>query len=66
MARLCFEHSEKYGFVKWMIVLDNATLASAPFFRQNLPKQNGNDLASRPLHTCFSPQSQSAARSSGL
>ncbi|KZP28709.1 hypothetical protein FIBSPDRAFT_699592, partial [Athelia psychrophila] len=41
-ARGCFEHSEKYGFFKWLIVLDNATSESVSFLRQNLPQQNAN------------------------
>ncbi|KZP05320.1 hypothetical protein FIBSPDRAFT_1054157 [Athelia psychrophila] len=41
-ARDCFEHSEKYGFVKWLIIIDSATSETVAFLRQNLPRQNGN------------------------
>ncbi|KZP24461.1 TPR-like protein [Athelia psychrophila] len=41
-ARHCFEHSEKYGFVKWLILFDNATSQTVAFLRQHLPRQNSN------------------------
>ncbi|KZP13699.1 hypothetical protein FIBSPDRAFT_834779, partial [Athelia psychrophila] len=41
-ARDCFEHSEKYGFVKWLIIFDDATSETVSFLRQNLPRQNAN------------------------
>ncbi|KZP17594.1 TPR-like protein [Athelia psychrophila] len=41
-ARDCFEHSERYGFVKWLIILDSATSETVAFLRQNLPRQNAN------------------------
>ncbi|KZP30644.1 hypothetical protein FIBSPDRAFT_1038257 [Athelia psychrophila] len=48
-ARLCFEHSEKCGFLKFLIILDNATLSSVLFLLQNPPRQNVNinDLVCR-------------------
>ncbi|KZP17458.1 TPR-like protein, partial [Athelia psychrophila] len=41
-ARDCFEHSEKYGFAKWLIILDSATSETVALLRQNLPRQNAN------------------------
>ncbi|KZP18201.1 hypothetical protein FIBSPDRAFT_676874, partial [Athelia psychrophila] len=41
-ARDCFEHSDKYGFVKWLIIFDNVTSKTVAFLRQNLPRQNAN------------------------
>ncbi|KZP33495.1 TPR-like protein [Athelia psychrophila] len=41
-ARDCFEHSQKYGFVKWLIIFDDAAEATVPFLRENLPQQNAN------------------------
>ncbi|KZP24368.1 TPR-like protein [Athelia psychrophila] len=41
-ARGCFEHSQKYGFIKWLIILDDATAKTVSFLRQNLPRQNAN------------------------
>ncbi|KZP08930.1 hypothetical protein FIBSPDRAFT_250985 [Athelia psychrophila] len=41
-ARDCFEHSEKYGFVKWLIIFDDATSETVSFLRENLPRQNAN------------------------
>ncbi|KAF7970264.1 hypothetical protein HWV62_24530 [Athelia sp. TMB] len=40
-ARLCLEHPQEYGFRRWLIILDNATIESLPFLRENLPRQNG-------------------------
>ncbi|KZP17605.1 TPR-like protein [Athelia psychrophila] len=41
-ARHCFEHPEKYGFVQWLIIFDNATSETVSFLRQHLPRQNAN------------------------
>ncbi|KZP13531.1 hypothetical protein FIBSPDRAFT_1049344 [Athelia psychrophila] len=41
-ARHCFENSEEYGFVKWLISFDNATSETVAFLRQHLPRQNAN------------------------
>ncbi|KZP17599.1 TPR-like protein [Athelia psychrophila] len=41
-ARHCFEHSEKYGFVQWLIIFDNATSETVAFLRLHLPRQNAN------------------------
>ncbi|KZP19324.1 TPR-like protein [Athelia psychrophila] len=41
-ARCCFEHSEEYGFLKWLIIIDSATSETVAFLRQNLPRQNAN------------------------
>ncbi|KZP24422.1 TPR-like protein [Athelia psychrophila] len=41
-ARHCFEHPEKYGFVNWLIILDNATSETVSFLRQHLPRQAAN------------------------
>ncbi|KZP20026.1 TPR-like protein, partial [Athelia psychrophila] len=41
-ARLCLEHSEQYGFLKWLIILDDVTVATVPFLRENLPRQNSH------------------------
>ncbi|KZP24455.1 hypothetical protein FIBSPDRAFT_693533, partial [Athelia psychrophila] len=41
-ARHCFEHSEKYGFVQWLIIFDNATSETVAFLRLHFPRQNAN------------------------
>ncbi|KZP24443.1 TPR-like protein [Athelia psychrophila] len=41
-ARHCFEHSEKYGFTRWLIIFDNATAETVAFLRLHLPRQNAN------------------------
>ncbi|KZP28366.1 TPR-like protein [Athelia psychrophila] len=41
-ARLCLEHSEQYGFLEWLIVLDDVTVATVPFLQENLPRQNSH------------------------
>ncbi|KZP28362.1 hypothetical protein FIBSPDRAFT_817223 [Athelia psychrophila] len=41
-ARLCLEHSEQYGFLKWLIIFDDVTVATVPFLRESLPRQNSH------------------------
>ncbi|KZP20032.1 hypothetical protein FIBSPDRAFT_710854, partial [Athelia psychrophila] len=43
-ARLCLERSEQYGFLKWLIILDDVTgrLWQAAFLRESLPRQNSH------------------------
>ncbi|KZP24447.1 hypothetical protein FIBSPDRAFT_423165 [Athelia psychrophila] len=41
-ARHCFENSEEYGFIKWLISFDNATSETVAFLRQHLPRENAN------------------------
>ncbi|KZP24452.1 hypothetical protein FIBSPDRAFT_1042217 [Athelia psychrophila] len=41
-ALYCFEHSEKYSFVQWLIIFDNATSETMAFLRLHIPRQNSN------------------------
>ncbi|KZP13535.1 hypothetical protein FIBSPDRAFT_1049346 [Athelia psychrophila] len=41
-ARHCFENSEEYGFVEWLIMFDNATSETVTFLLQQFPRQNAN------------------------
>ncbi|KZP24334.1 hypothetical protein FIBSPDRAFT_674098, partial [Athelia psychrophila] len=41
-ARHCFENSEEYGFVDWLILFDNATPETVAFLLQHFPRQNDN------------------------
>ncbi|KZP20011.1 TPR-like protein, partial [Athelia psychrophila] len=41
-ARLCLEHSEQHGFLKWLIIFDDVTVATVPFLRESLPRQNSH------------------------
>ncbi|KZP20022.1 TPR-like protein [Athelia psychrophila] len=41
-ARLCLEHSQQYGFLKWLIIFDDVTVATVPFLRESLPRQNSH------------------------
>ncbi|KZP24439.1 hypothetical protein FIBSPDRAFT_784733, partial [Athelia psychrophila] len=41
-TRHCFENSETYGFVNWLIIFDNATSKTVAFLRLHLPRQNAN------------------------
>ncbi|KZP24358.1 TPR-like protein [Athelia psychrophila] len=41
-ARHCFENSEDYGFVEWLIMFDNATSETVKFLLEHFPRQNAN------------------------
>ncbi|KZP29730.1 TPR-like protein [Athelia psychrophila] len=41
-ARLCLEHSQQYGFLKWLIIFDDVTVATVQFLRESLPRQNSH------------------------
>ncbi|KZP20056.1 hypothetical protein FIBSPDRAFT_827403 [Athelia psychrophila] len=41
-ARLCLEHSGQHGFLKWLIIFDDVTVATVPFLRESLPRQNSH------------------------
>ncbi|KZP28368.1 TPR-like protein [Athelia psychrophila] len=41
-ARRCLEHSEQHGFLKWLIIFDDVTVATVPFLRESLPRQNSH------------------------
>ncbi|KZP18352.1 hypothetical protein FIBSPDRAFT_893522 [Athelia psychrophila] len=41
-VRLCLQHSQQHGFLKWLIILDDVTLETVPFLRENLLRQNSH------------------------
>ncbi|KZP29727.1 hypothetical protein FIBSPDRAFT_851344, partial [Athelia psychrophila] len=41
-ARHCLKHSDQYGFLKWLIILNDVTVATVPFLRESLPRQNSH------------------------
>ncbi|KZP26494.1 TPR-like protein [Athelia psychrophila] len=39
-VRLWFEQSDRHGCRRWLLILDDATVESAQFLREHLPRQN--------------------------
>ncbi|KZP22344.1 TPR-like protein [Athelia psychrophila] len=39
-ARLWLEQSDRHGCLRWLLILDDATVESAQFLREHLPRQN--------------------------
>ncbi|KZP22329.1 hypothetical protein FIBSPDRAFT_931136 [Athelia psychrophila] len=39
-ARLWLEQSDRHGCLRWLLIIDSATVESAQFLREHLPRQN--------------------------